>query len=346
MPTPNPLQRLRTQLGLSQAAVAEMVGVSQPNYHRWESGAARIPEDKIKKLAKALKSTADVLRGASRYAAAPLSFLSDEDGYWGEAVLHFASGSEPVVVSISERERERLEADLQSEERGFVEVVGLCNEYYLVRRDAISECYLSDEAADCYGAPDVSYSNFLPIQLVDDRLWDVLSRFAADDDSIAELPMDEIVEALSYFMTPTEIADYVSSLEGDAPEGSLGVDGLLADVLKERQLQEVGGTHNDPEKIEFRRDYLLSRATESVLRLSGGAERHFPLIQDSDLVDCHVALTSLDTRQNPMIALGAGEGQTGFFRAGSIEFVRLPKHLLDRALNGDEIMLNSARADG
>jgi transcriptional regulator with XRE-family HTH domain len=37
--------------------------VSQPNYQRWETGTASIPEDKLEKLAEALQVGADALVG-------------------------------------------------------------------------------------------------------------------------------------------------------------------------------------------------------------------------------------------------------------------------------------------
>ena len=39
------LKQFRVQAGLTQAKVAEAVGVSQPNYQRWEASSAPIPED-------------------------------------------------------------------------------------------------------------------------------------------------------------------------------------------------------------------------------------------------------------------------------------------------------------
>ena len=57
------LKQLRVDLGLTQAKLAEAVGVSQPNYQRWEVGSAPIPDDKLKKLAKVLKTSAEVILG-------------------------------------------------------------------------------------------------------------------------------------------------------------------------------------------------------------------------------------------------------------------------------------------
>jgi DNA-binding XRE family transcriptional regulator len=46
------LKQFRVNAGMTQAKVAAAVGVAQPNYHRWEVGAAPIPKPKLKKLAK------------------------------------------------------------------------------------------------------------------------------------------------------------------------------------------------------------------------------------------------------------------------------------------------------
>jgi transcriptional regulator with XRE-family HTH domain len=46
------LKQFRVQAGMTQAKLARKVGVTQPNYQRWESGSAPVPEEKLKKLAK------------------------------------------------------------------------------------------------------------------------------------------------------------------------------------------------------------------------------------------------------------------------------------------------------
>ena len=51
---------------MTQSEVASAMGVSQPNYQRWESGAALIPKLKQKKLAKILKISVEELIGEAK----------------------------------------------------------------------------------------------------------------------------------------------------------------------------------------------------------------------------------------------------------------------------------------
>lgn len=338
--SPNPLKRLRSQLGLSQVQVAAKVGVSQPNYQRWEAGAAPIPKDKIKKLARILHSTPDVLSGAARYARASLAIMSDAEGYWGTAAVHFTSGSKPVVVCISASERDRIEEEMTSEFTNceFIEVSGMCNEHYVIRRSAISELYLSDEGADCAGAVDEDY-DFLPIQIVDDRLWDVLSRYNQEVDfEEGDFPLDDIVEALSCFMRCFEIAEFVSALpHGAAASKRIGPEDAVKLVAQKTGVPEdaiLAEDREENEDLAFHREFLLSRASDTVVRIGPSVERRFVLQDPEDLTNNHGKLTGLALSQHDVLSFAVAGGQIGLFRSDAIEFVRFPKHYLARALDG------------
>lgn len=55
------LHELRTNAGLSQDDLAELVGVSQPTISRWEDGTMTPNTDKLRSLAKALGVTIEDL---------------------------------------------------------------------------------------------------------------------------------------------------------------------------------------------------------------------------------------------------------------------------------------------
>lgn len=61
-----PLKRIRLSHYMTQKDVAAKVGVSQPHYHRWECGAAPIPQSQLKQLAKALHTSVDEILGKPR----------------------------------------------------------------------------------------------------------------------------------------------------------------------------------------------------------------------------------------------------------------------------------------
>lgn len=345
MAVPNPLKRLRSQLGLSQQEVATKVGVSQPNYQRWESGAAPIPADKLKKLARVLHSTTDVLSGVTRYAAASLSIISGADGYWGEAAIHFASGSEPIVVSISEQERDRLEKEFGDERSEFFEVSGLCNEHYVIRRRGISEAYLSDEAADRFGAAEAEEANEYPlfemIPLVDDRLWDVLSNFNQESESLEDdFPLEDIVQALSYFMTRSEMSEYLSVLvdESTPAKSSEIITSAMNEISRQMGISTAGVDETTGrEERDSCKTFLLSRATGTVIRLGKGVERRFVVHGSDDMSLAYGILTGLALGERAMISFSVEDGQVGFFRSETIDFVRFPKHYLGRALDGMDL---------
>ena len=100
---------------MTQAKLAEKVGVTQPNYQRWESGSAPIPEEKLKKLAKVLRTSPEAVLG--RHPPKEARFYDDSAGddlnYYGEVAIHFCGGGAPLLLSISEEAFSSLHHDLQ-----------------------------------------------------------------------------------------------------------------------------------------------------------------------------------------------------------------------------------------
>src|SRR5436305_8769424 len=128
------LKQLRVALGMTQAGVAAAVGVTQPNYHRWESGAAPIPQAKLKKLARVLKTDPQAILGKH----APIEVAL----YYGEVSIHFLAGGAPLLLSISEGAFTRLHRDLQGD-YAFVTVESLANQTVAIRTKAIADLYFS-----------------------------------------------------------------------------------------------------------------------------------------------------------------------------------------------------------
>src|ERR1700722_1167372 len=99
------LKQFRVRAGLTQAKLAKKVGVTQPNYQRWEAGAAPFPKEKLKKLPKALGASPEALLG--RHPPKEARFYDDSAGddlnYYGEVAIHFSGGGLPLLLSISEK---------------------------------------------------------------------------------------------------------------------------------------------------------------------------------------------------------------------------------------------------
>lgn len=341
----NPLKGLRAKLGLSQAEVARRLGVSQPNYQRWESGAAAVPAPKLEKLAEVLHSTVDVVSGEARYAVVSPAIIGGQDGYWGEVTVHFRSSTPAIIASISEAEYRRLARDLLNQDLAFLQVVGLCNETYLIRREAISDAYLSDEAVDTVSPAENESGEFLPIPLVDDRLWDVLSRYEQQYDEW-RLPRADIVEALSYFMTPEEIASEVAISMDDEPDAEIAsATGSIVESFGKDLFRRLGiATANvddsvSQEERDLRRRFLLSRSCYTVLQLTRGAQRQLILHDTDDLAGNYQMLCGLPERECGLLVMRPDDDQVGVIYSDALDYVRFPQHYLRRAVSGNELNL-------
>jgi transcriptional regulator with XRE-family HTH domain len=185
----NQLKKFRVEAGLTQVEVAQAVGVTQPNYYRWEAGQAPIPETQLNKLAKVFKTTRDHLLG--RHPPIEAAFYDesapDELQYYGEVTIHFVGGGEPLLLSISEDAYSRLYRDLQRNLK-FVAVQSLSNQTVIVRSKATSDLFFSSEAYDDFG-PSEHREIYLnqykrSLQLPDPRDWDIIENLCHDLDAV------------------------------------------------------------------------------------------------------------------------------------------------------------------
>jgi len=178
------LKQFRVKAGLTQAKIAEAVGVSQPNYQRWEAGSAPIPEDKMKKLSKVLRTSSEALVG--RHSPIEAGFYDDSVGenlnYYGEVSVQFCGDGAPLLLSISEGAFHHLHRDLQRDV-SFVTVESLTNQTVAIRTKAISDLYFSSEAYDYCGPEEKvfqDYPDHIAIQMPDARDWEIVEALASD----------------------------------------------------------------------------------------------------------------------------------------------------------------------
>lgn len=114
------LQALRKKRGLSQAKLAEIVGVEQPTIQRWESG-KRMPDlDSLDLLAKALGVSAGaLLDGDALVSIGPTLFIKGEvaagvwraAAEWPESEWQAFTGRSDVAASVEHRFGLRLVGD-------------------------------------------------------------------------------------------------------------------------------------------------------------------------------------------------------------------------------------------
>lgn len=192
----NRLKYFRVMNAETQAQTAKAVSVTQPTYQRWETGKAEIPKNQLAKLASHFKTKELELLG--QHAPKLAAFYDDEAPldlqYYGECAIHFAGGSEPLLLSISEAAHAQAYRELQGQKQ-FIVIRDLGNRTVAIRRKAISEFYFSSEAYDTYGPDHNDYTLGTPIQMPDTRDWAIveaidyeqetgdgyISMFATDD---------------------------------------------------------------------------------------------------------------------------------------------------------------------
>lgn len=178
----NILKKLRLTAYLTQEELAEKVGTSLLAYQQWESKEKKIPTAKVKKLCQILEtSDSEITTGISPFDKFGGDHLPSHQTYYGDAALHFKSGMN-LVVGITEREREKFSSFHQFDD-DFFNFETLDNRIIFVRKDSISEIYLSSEAHDDYGPDEydsinifepsenswVNYENYFLSEMLGDR---------------------------------------------------------------------------------------------------------------------------------------------------------------------------------
>jgi transcriptional regulator with XRE-family HTH domain len=302
------LKQFRVGAGMTQAKVAAAVGVAQPNYHRWEVGTAPIPEAKLKKLARVLKTTPEAILGRHPPIKASLydDSVSDDLSYYGEVAIHFCGGGEPLLLSISEDAFSRLHRDLQGG-AAFVTVESLANQTVVVRTKAVSDLYFSSEAYDDYGPEHGTYTNHIGLQLPDARDWEIIECLACDEDGIEDFdPVD--VERIRNTIMIT-----------DAQYEKLVADGLIKaeDLESERAKNQV------------KTDRILKMAVKTTYQLSTGQRRSVQVDSPENLFDAFYELIDFERGSwaDDMIRLEAeGRHRIIFINKGALDYVAIPTH--------------------
>lgn len=306
------LKQFRVKAGLTQAKLAKAVGVSQPNYQRWESGVAVVPEDKLKKLAATLQTSVDSLQG--KHSPIEAGFYDkdvDEDlDYYGEVAIHFHGGATPLLLSISEGAFSRLHRDLQINS-SFVTVESLVNQTVLIRVQAIADLYFSSEAYDDYGPEHGNYKDHAELLMPDPRDW-------------------EIVEAIAHGGV---------NQENFSPEDIQRVSGriMIADEQYERL---VAGGSIKPQDLEAEKvqnqeetDRIFALATQLTYQLSNGRKRN---VQIEDSEELYAVFEPLlegveEVTGEELLRLSiAGRHRIAFINKQAVDYLMLPTHLLNQ----------------
>lgn len=304
----NKLKQFRVAAGMTQADVAKIAGVTQPNYQRWESGAAPIPEAKLRKLAKAFNVSTEQILGRHPPIEARLydDSAGDELDYYGEVAIHFLGGGDALLLSISEAEFSRLHDNLQSN-AAFVTVQSLANQTVAIRTKAIADLYFSSEAYDTYGPEHGAYKRHLGVQIPDARDWGIIEALAFDGVGLEDFHAEDIDRVRSMIMIT------------DDEYGKLVTDGRIAPDQLE----------NERSKNQEKTDLIFEAATDVVYQLSSGVRRRVYVDNSDDLYNAFYELIAFDGGHpsDDMIVLSAeGRHRIAFINKGALDYVVIPSH--------------------
>jgi transcriptional regulator with XRE-family HTH domain len=305
------LKQFRVKAGLTQAKIAEAVGVSQPNYQRWEAGSAPIPEDKMKKLAKVLGTSLEALLG--RHSPIEAGFYDASVGenlnYYGEVSVQFCGDGAPLLLSISEGAFHHLHRDLQRD-LSFVTVESLANQTVAIRTKAIADLYFSSEAYD-YCGPDEKvfqdYPDHIAIQLPDARDWEIVEALASDGVGLEDFNPADVRRVTERIMITDEQYQKLVDDGQIKPE----------DLERER------------EKNQKETDLIFATALRVTYQLSSGQKRRVNVDEPEDLFRAFYPLTDFDGGDpaEEMILLSAeGWHRTIFINKSALDYIVVPTH--------------------
>lgn len=306
----NRLKHFRVEAGMTQAEVAKTVGISQPQYQRWESGQAAVPSAKLKKLASILMTTDAALLGRHPPVNAVVyeETAPENTQYYGEVALHFAGGGEPLLLSISEAAFQDAHRDFQGS-APFIRVESLSNQMVLVRRAALSDVYFSSEAHDTFGPEHGDYVTSSSLHLPDARDWEIIEAILDDlgDDEFDP----ESVERITKILTPTSDEEFAKLIE-DGDMDRAGVD-----AAKEREARRL--------------DRIHTNATSVVYQISSGKRRSVYLFDDDALYQalsefCTDEDLELESNQPLVRFPSEGYHRTIFINSDTIDYISAPTH--------------------
>jgi transcriptional regulator with XRE-family HTH domain len=292
---------------MTQATLAKKVGVTQPNYQRWESGSAPVPENKLKKLAKVLETSPGALLGRHPPIEARLydDSAGDELNYYGEVAIHFCGGGAPLLLSVSEEAFSGLHRDLQLNAE-FVSISSLANQTVAIRIKAIADLYFSSEAHDTYGPEHDAYTDHVLLQMPDSRDWEIVEALE-DGVGLEDFDRADVQRVQAMIMITKE--QYAQ---------------LVADGrIKPEDLQ------NERKKNQEETDRIFKLGSTTTYQLSTGQRRDVNVDSHEDLYNAFYELTEFDGGEpaDDMIRLPAeGRHRILFINKGALDYVSIPTH--------------------
>lgn len=301
----NALRKYRLTAGLTQAQVASSMGVSQPNYQRWESGAAAVPAKKQRALAKVLKVSLEELQGKSP----PFDYFGVDrtvDGarsYYGEVSLHFQGNGKSLLLSISLKEHDTLRNQLQTDSAMII-ISSLDNQLVFVRQSALADVFFSSDAYDDFGPEHDTYEQPLGI-FPDDDCWHIVEFIDCPELAEQDYKSERIAEVNKFVCLSEDDLNHLIAI-GEIPESQ-----------KERKREEA-----DAISATFH-----ARATDVIWQLSNGKQRRTSGCENVILYETFSLLELSSDNLDSFICLPVeGYHRSIFINPNAIDYISVPTH--------------------
>lgn len=152
------LKEFRNRVGLTQAAVADLLGTTQQTYQRWEQGKTEPSIQQLHALARIFGTTTSALLGVPQAANDRDESLRDlcEDPrlFWGHVGIRLPMVPQTLYYPISEEGRLLIDMQMAScEDDDVLNIVTLADKELFVRAGAIARLHLVEDASDFPGEP-------------------------------------------------------------------------------------------------------------------------------------------------------------------------------------------------
>lgn len=310
------LKKYRSLARLSQADVAKAMGISQPTYQRWETGAADVPDRRLSKLSQVLQVKVEQLKGPTsrKPSKDKPTFdytdtdeeISDDRTYFGEVAFHFAKSGANLLLPITVAVRNKLLHQLVGNEK-FLTVNSIDNRFVLVRRGALKDVNIHHDACDDFG-PEEYQTKELYCQ-PDDDFWHIME-YADSPEHIEDLYEKEHIEKVLH----DNYITYERHIE----------------LCNEHNIPEI---ERDAKWAEVSEDMALieSRCTEVIWQFSEGTVRKESVQDEDDFYQAFYPAFEFDLYDEDISWHVEGWYKTIYIRLGALDYLHIPSHKFNLA---------------
>lgn len=298
----NILKKHRLLAGLTQAEIAQKIGISKEGYQNWESGEIKVPSLKLKKIALLFGVTVNEMLSKPK----PFDYakvydeIEDARTYFGEVAIHF-SNNRPLLLPISEAEHDCLFDQLQGENK-FVIVESLDNRIVLIRKTAVTDIFFSSDEFGDYGPePYEGYIGIYP----DDRFWEIVECLEIIGDSDTNYSQKEIDDAIkSVCLTEDKIDSLIARNKIPAEDREM--------VINEQKVRE---------------ELFSNRAKFVSWQLSSGKIRSVYVDENREIYDLVYLMENNLGDLDEMIYISAeGRHRSIFINKRELDYLSVPAH--------------------